>query len=166
MWPCIRKPGVQRKFQFCTVPTYGFYFWLKSNWSKEYKIKSAWDNAVLVFALYSAVCILVSPVRASFPQKWPIYLVFSCTVTFVCIPYELSVYFRVAMEHGYESQLFHSDCFLEVFVNIHFCLNDPSNSLTSKAYILFPMKCVVQVIYLLFLYVYPNQYMLYWFGRS
>ena len=59
-----------------------FYFLLKSNFSNKDHILSVWDNAVLFLALYSAVCILINFVKASFPQKWLIYLFFSYSVIY------------------------------------------------------------------------------------
>ena len=58
-----------------------FCFLLKFKFINEDPIHSVRDNAVLSFALYFAVCKLISSGKASFPPKCSIYLVFSCTVT-------------------------------------------------------------------------------------
>ena len=53
------------------------------------KIKSVWDEIIqfcLFFLIFfSAVftLIFISSAKTSFSQKWPIHLVFSCTVTFL-----------------------------------------------------------------------------------
>ena len=44
-------------------------FLLKVEFTNEDQVKSVRDNAVLSSALYSAVCILNSSVKASFPPK-------------------------------------------------------------------------------------------------
>ena len=46
-----------------------FCFLLKVKFTNEDKVKSVGDNAVLSSALHSAVCILISSVKASFLPK-------------------------------------------------------------------------------------------------
>ena len=52
-----------------------FCFLLKLKFINQDKIKHVRDNAVPSSALYSAVGILISSVKTSFPPKCPIYLV-------------------------------------------------------------------------------------------
>ena len=49
-----------------------FCFLLKVKFTNGDKVKTVRDNAVLSSALYSAVCILISSVKASFSPKRPV----------------------------------------------------------------------------------------------
>ena len=64
-------------------------FMLKSDWPNGDKITSVQDNAILSSAFYSSLFILISS-ETKFSQKKKVYLVFSCTVTYIVLYDSLS----------------------------------------------------------------------------